>query len=148
MDENFKQLWAYNGASISLFYGADSFLKKTYNSYFTDVERQFSINLFLGFKSDDSLMQLDAQLASQLNLRESEFIEVKDKIVFIGTWNVAAIDPVKDLSKWFNTSNVVPDIYVIGIQEIVSLTGKSVWNADEQNAQVNFFLSFFFLLNL
>jgi hypothetical protein len=119
-------------------------MKRTYQNNFSDNKKQEIIDLFLGTQSIIEEFQEEKDwLNSQLKSRQIEFSTQNNLNIFIGTWNVnghnTSLSSVstENLEEWLglgiSQNNIIPDIYVIGFQEVVSLTGKSVWNADESN---------------
>lgn len=64
-------------------------------------------------------------LQNQLQLRIKEFSEAKPIRIFCGTWNVNASKPIEDLVPWLIT-DPVPDVYVIGLQEMVDLNAGNL----------------------
>jgi hypothetical protein len=65
--------------------------------------------------------------------REAEFTEYRPVRVLVGTWNVNGKTVNQDLSAWLTdggdgseAGTCLPDVYVVGLQEMVSLTGANV----------------------
>lgn len=62
--------------------------------------------------------------------REDLFTEIKSIKLYIGTWNLAGAKPYEtvDLSSWLLAfkDNFIPDIVVVGFQEIVNLNASSI----------------------
>lgn len=69
-------------------------------------------------------------MEQQLRDLEVDYTTKSKLILFIGTWNVGGREPPydTDLRVWLNPSDnlLVPDIYVIGLQEMVALNAKTV----------------------
>ena len=62
--------------------------------------------------------------------REDLYTEIKGVKLYIGTWNLAGAKPYEtvDLSSWLLAfkDNFIPDIVVVGFQEIVNLNASSI----------------------
>jgi hypothetical protein len=70
-------------------------------------------------------------LEQELKRHESKFTENEELILFIGSWNVGGWDPKESvlLFDWlyhFGKESPTPDIYIIGLQEIVDLNAKNI----------------------
>jgi hypothetical protein len=163
-EEMYRDIWANNGDNISISYTGTGALKgglfrtgkltiggivddsvksvlRTYQNNFKDNEKQDIIDMFLGNQASMETEEIDEEddFATQLRSRQAEFIETQPLTIFIGTWNVNGKPPGEDLSSWLmniTPSPNLPDIYAIGFQEVVGLTAKSVYNADQTNTQL------------
>lgn len=62
--------------------------------------------------------------------REAEFTEYRPVRLFVGTWNVNGKFPKEDISAWLtegaDADVYLPDVYVVGLQEMVDLTAANV----------------------
>lgn len=69
-------------------------------------------------------------LNTELKQREDEFTEIKNIKIQIGSWNLGGVRPYEsvDLAPWLHSfeTNFIPDIVVIGFQEIITLSAKSI----------------------
>lgn len=111
-------------------------VKRTYQNNFLDDEKQDIIDFFLGNLSEQIEDEED-WLGVQLKARKEEFLESGTFNIFIGTFNVGGRNPGEKLDAWLQARNdLIPDVYIIGFQEVVELTGKAVWNADQTNTQM------------
>lgn len=73
----------------------------------------------------------DDWIRKQMAEREAEFTQYRRIVTFVGTWNVNGKKPSENLSTWLcygNPTDRLPDIYVVGLQEIVDLTAGNVVN--------------------
>eukprot|EP00948_MAST-09A_sp_MAST-9A-sp1_P000992 g992.t1 len=90
----------------------------------------------------------DDWICKQLKLREREFTQYSTRRVFVGSWNINAKKSEEDLSTWLFPSSMhsadqqaavstnsgskkslqseLPDIYVVGFQEMVDLNAANV----------------------
>lgn len=74
---------------------------------------------------------------------EAEYTEFRPLRVFVGTWNVNGKFPKEDLTPWLcegaDTDSKValslPDVYVVGLQEMVDLTATNVALGGESKAR-------------
>eukprot|EP01113_Clastostelium_recurvatum_P037399 TRINITY_DN5460_c0_g1_i1.p1 TRINITY_DN5460_c0_g1~~TRINITY_DN5460_c0_g1_i1.p1 ORF type:complete len:1122 (-),score=279.01 TRINITY_DN5460_c0_g1_i1:32-3397(-) len=160
----FKTLWANNGDEISIQYAGSGSLKsgmtrtgeygirtmledgkknltRFYSNHFKDDGRQVAIDQLLG--SHESVMHASSNeqaLMKQLNDRTSEFMTSCPLPVFIGTFNVGGSDPGSEpLNSWLHPqANEIPapEIYAIGIQEVVELTPGKVLNTDPYRGKI------------
>lgn len=162
-EELLKQIWANNADNLAIAYTGTGAIKssitrtgkitvsglmddtfksmmRTYQNNFKDTDKQEVMDIFLGNDMIEQVMEEEHDLvAAQIKARESEYVYTKDLTIFTGTWNVNGRNPgLESISSWIDNispSPSYPDIFVIGFQEVVGLTGKSVWNADESNAR-------------
>lgn len=77
-------------------------------------------------------MAREEWIQKQLKLRIKEFSEAKPVHIFTGTWNVNAGKPVEDLIPWLIT-DPVPDVYVVGLQEMVDLKAGNLIKDNAMN---------------
>lgn len=74
----------------------------------------------------------DEWIASQMQSRESEYTQYRPLRFFVGTWNVNGKWPREDIAPWLtdgaaeNGGANMPDVYVVGLQEMVDLTATNV----------------------
>ena len=76
----------------------------------------------------------DEWIHKQLQEREAEYTEYRPMRVFVGSWNVNGKFPREDLSTWLcdgtdasvEAKLAMPDVYVVGLQEMVDLTATNV----------------------
>ncbi|VEU36733.1 unnamed protein product [Pseudo-nitzschia multistriata] len=83
----------------------------------------------------------DAWVYKQVRERAREFTEYRQSTIFVGTWNVNAKGKEESLREWicgdWMRHNLMPDIVVVGFQEIVDLNAVNVavGNKTEQRTQ-------------
>ncbi|CAG9334456.1 OCRL_3 [Blepharisma stoltei] len=80
---------------------------------------------------------MNAYIKDQLKIRETEYTEIRDIKMIIGTWNTAGKGPSEDLFLWFCCQNDVylepeqsPDMIVICLQEMCELSPKNIVGDD------------------
>ena len=73
-------------------------------------------------------------LDDALSLKEDEFTEMKNIVVYCATWNVAGRSSLGIVTDWLAPGPIepLPDIYAIGFQEVNYLENASEW---EENAK-------------
>ncbi|ALC49830.1 Ocrl, partial [Drosophila busckii] len=75
----------------------------------------------LNFKWLDDYREI-GEVKQELKKRESQYIVYKDIIIYCATWNVnnkpCQQGGARALERWLARSQVVPDIYAIGLQEV------------------------------
>jgi len=63
-------------------------------------------------------------------VRKIDKLVLNELIVFVGTWNFAGREPREEykIAEWLLPlkNTVAPDIYIIGLQEIVDLNTKNI----------------------
>lgn len=153
------RLWGQNGDALSQIYAGTgalntSFTKsgkktlggllsnavksvsRTYMSTFQDKDRQNVIDLLLGLMPNQASVQIldlvHEAIEAELSDRLAEFSSQKQVHVFVGTWNIggklASHEPVET---WLKPApNIVPEIFVIGFEEIVELNASQILMAD------------------
>ena len=73
-----------------------------------------------------------SDLQNNLNLLREEYSELYETTIFVGTWNVASSNIYKNeklnLDSWLLPKNPknIPDIYLIGLEEVVEFTASNV----------------------
>ncbi len=149
--EAFKEIWADNGDFISIQYagtastistvtktGKHGFfgffqhvgvsLTRFYQGSFEDNFKQKCFDIFLNKNTE---IVADPFIQDEIKKYEDKFTTNEELLLFIGTWNVGGKE-LKDgvmLFEWLypNTKQgKTPDIYIIGLQEIVSLNAKNI----------------------
>eukprot|EP01119_Soliformovum_irregulare_P018962 TRINITY_DN5919_c0_g1_i4.p1 TRINITY_DN5919_c0_g1~~TRINITY_DN5919_c0_g1_i4.p1 ORF type:complete len:908 (+),score=232.69 TRINITY_DN5919_c0_g1_i4:127-2724(+) len=147
-----RSLWTNNGSSLggsSYFKGwlVDD-VKRTYNNYFVDKEKQKMIDSFLGYYPPPTPgstppiynLRIGSKdwMSLELEKRQAEFMEPSPLTLWMGTWNINGQTPKDniDVGAWLGDDpKKACDMYVLGFQEIVKLTGSNVWNADTTGTQ-------------
>lgn len=115
-------------------------VSRMYQNTFVDLKKQLTIDLLLG---KDALSGKPVQIYDEIyefvheRLRKNahQFTSYSDVHVFVGTWNAgAASAPLRaDFDQWlFPPQNdaFYPDVYAIGLQEIIELNAGSFLAAD------------------
>lgn len=76
-------------------------------------------------------------IAAQMKERESQFTEHAPVRVFVGTWNVGAKSLSESIASWLRdnmgSASDLPELYVVGLQEIVDLNAGNVIVANQGN---------------
>ncbi len=159
--EAFKEIWADNGDFISVQYagtastistvtktGKHGFfgffqhvgvsLTRFYQGSFEDNFKQKCFDILLNKNTE---IVADPFIQEEIKKYEDKFTTNEELVLFIGTWNVGGKE-LKDgvmLFEWLypNKHGKTADIYVIGLQEIVSLNAKNIVLLSN-NAKVDF----------
>jgi len=161
---SFKNIWADNGDHLSRIYAGTGALKSSItrkgkqtvlgylndakksinrfvNNAFFDKSRQETINLLLGrFDNQmDVILHDPLSDAVQTKLQKQlyKFSSKGNITIFSGTWNVNGQPPTEDLYQWlYPDDDKIPDIYMIGIEEIVELTPQQVMSTDPEKRKI------------
>ena len=78
---------------------------------------------------------------NNLNYLKEEFSDIEKIKVFVGTWNTASTESSKikniNLDSWLipKNSNLIPDMYFIGFQEVIELNATNVIMISEEKKQ-------------
>lgn len=116
-------------------------VSRMYQNTFVDSKKQSTIDLLLG---KDGRFSIPVQIfdpssdyvTGKLKECESSYTSYNEISIFTGTYNVNAGTPtsIKDLSSWLfppeNTTTDSPDIYGIGLQELIELNAGSILAGD------------------
>lgn len=116
-------------------------VSRMYQNTFVDNKKQSTMDLLLGYDAKFSIPvriydPVSDYVQEKLKLKEHTFTSHKNILIFTGTLNVNATlpNPQFDLTSWlFPADNVdlpLPDIYAIGLQELIELNAGSILNAD------------------
>lgn len=116
-------------------------VSRMYQNTFVDSKKQSTMDLLLG--KDGRLSRpvkiydpINEFVQDQLKRNEPLFTTYSNIKIFTGTFNMNAASPNLrvDLTSWLfppeNYNNGTPDLYVIGMQELVELNAGSILNAD------------------
>jgi len=131
----FEDLWLNNGKCLNkINICVDD------DNYTLDKSKEDVINFLLGrYEEETGIILYDPLLYSiQTNIKnEIKKFSIQDKInILIGTWNVGGHPPAKDIFQWlYPEDEKLPDIYVIGIEEVVELIAKQVISTDTEKAK-------------
>ncbi|ODQ77214.1 hypothetical protein BABINDRAFT_17198, partial [Babjeviella inositovora NRRL Y-12698] len=145
-------LWADHGDQISQIYTGTNALKSSftrngkmsfagalsdmtksvsrmYINNFVDKGTQVTIDTLLGRNADQMPVQIYDPtadfVASKLVQEEGKFTTYDKATVFTGTYNVNGLATADDLTEWLfpdENAGLLPDMYVLGLQEIIPLT--------------------------
>jgi phosphatidylinositol-bisphosphatase len=123
-----------NNSSKSIFYGHDpgNFLMNGIASVIDPFTSSSSSNssssatlplaasasLTPASSSSNNLPGLESVVQSQLKLRESEYVDLKQFRITCATWNVNGKPCVESLKDWLTADPIPPDVYAIGFQEL------------------------------
>lgn len=84
--------------------------------------------------------QAETNMQKLLAARASEFTQTKLVPIFVGTFNVGGNDPgYEPLESWLDPNKhgePLPDIYAIGIQEVVELTPGKILATDPERGRI------------
>jgi hypothetical protein len=118
---------------------------RVYVNNFTDTARQEVIDTLLGRLVSQPAVQLydpiNEYVAAELNKRLGEYSTSAEINIWVGTFNVNGKDRGlnADLSAWLcpdtNVSQMSPEIYAVGFQEIVELSPQQIMSADPVRRQ-------------
>lgn len=83
------------------------------------------------FRNQEASQRIrDTWIYKQIRLRQDEFIQYQQALVFVGTWNVNAKGKDESLEEWicadWKRLQRLPDIVIVGFQEIVDLNAVNV----------------------
>lgn len=149
----FKMLWVENGDNISIQYagtastistvtktGGHGFLgliqhglvsvTRVYQGSFEDNFKQRCFDILL--QKHISEINNDLSIKEQITQYSEQYTTYQDITLFIGSWNIGGkeLNTNDSLYEWLDpstkTSCSSPDIYIIGLQEIVELNAKSL----------------------
>lgn len=124
--KNFKKLWSLNGEKLKM----QNFDQDYYDST-EDTIKQRCFDLLLNKYNLNIGLINDNIIENELNLNSEKFTQSEELTVFIASWNVGGANVKEELSlyEWLNPKNKLkktPDIYCIGLQEIVELNAKHI----------------------
>ncbi|KAK6454179.1 inositol-1,4,5-triphosphate 5-phosphatase [Scheffersomyces xylosifermentans] len=159
-----NSLWADNGDAISQIYTGTNALKSSfsrsgkmniagalsdvtksvsrmYQNTFVDGKKQYTMDLLLGKEARSRYVKIfdpiNDYVNEQLKNQSNVFTTWNDITVFVGTYNLNALEPDSDqidLTSWLfppeNMESEFPDIFAIGLQELIELNAGSILNAD------------------
>ncbi|KAJ3122412.1 inositol polyphosphate 5-phosphatase [Nowakowskiella sp. JEL0407] len=107
-----------------------------YTNTFLDKSKQQAIDLLLGRLPSSSVVLHNSthlRVHQELESRKREWTKKRKLNIWCGTWNVNGKKP-RDVKEWLWRNGGVnmekPDIYVIGIQEMIELTPNAVITID------------------
>lgn len=149
--DNLSKIYAGTGALKSSFTrsgkmsiaGAMADMRKSvqriYHNNFLDPSRQVTIDMLLGRLIGQAPVHLFDPISDfvsgELNKRNDEFTSFESISMWVGTLNLnGRTDGInQDLSAWLFPAPVekeLPDLYVVGFQEIVELSPQQIMNSD------------------
>lgn len=164
MIQKHNTLWADNGDAISQIYTGTNALKSSfsrsgkmnfagalsdvtksvsrmYQNTFVDGKKQLTIDILVGVDGRNSRKvkvynPASEYIKTKLKEQESSFTSFENIKIFTGTYNVNAFNPKTiDLTSWlFPQDGSLPDMYAIGLQELIELNASSILNADGTKA--------------
>lgn len=112
---------------------------RLYINNFVDKGRQHTMDILLGRMEWQVAVELhdpiNDYVVSELNRRREEYSSSRVIRLFAGTFNLNGVTTETDLSSWLFPHNEhgdeLPDLYLIGFQELVELTPGQILNADQ-----------------
>lgn len=157
-------LWADNGDQLSMIYTGTNALKSSYTrsgkmnfagalsdatksisrlyvNNFIDKSRQTYIEFILGRGAGQVEVSIydpiNDWVTEQLKWRTREFSSPHEIQIYAGTFNVNGKTPDVDLTPWLFPPEMeqFPDLYLIGLQELVELTPGQILNTDPTRKQ-------------
>lgn len=121
-------------------------VSRMYQNTFVDGKKQSTMDLLVGYDSRNSVPvkiydPINEYVSNKLKLNSHLFTTKKNISIFVGTFNVNAFDIMTkgvDLTQWLfpaqNSGFSSPDVYAIGLQEIIELNAGSILSADALRA--------------
>ncbi|CUM65710.1 uncharacterized protein PRCAT00003358001 [Priceomyces carsonii] len=116
-------------------------VSRMYQNTFIDGRKQSTMDLLLGYDAKNSKPvkiydPINDYVQEKLKEQSSAFTTWSNITVFVGTFNVNAASPSNalDLTSWLFPPEIadtsLPDIYAIGLQEMIELNAGSILSAD------------------
>lgn len=116
-------------------------VSRIYQNTFVDSKKQSTIDLLLGkdgrlSKTVQIFDPISDFVTEKMRQIEGTYTSYSDVTIFTGTYNVNAANPhaIVSLSSWLfppeNATSGLPDIYAIGLQELIELNAGSILAAD------------------
>ncbi|ODV59760.1 uncharacterized protein ASCRUDRAFT_36782, partial [Ascoidea rubescens DSM 1968] len=127
-------------------------VSRMYINNFVDKGRQLTIDTLLGRLAEQSPVHLFDPIADYVNDElskiESKFTTFENLNIFVGTFNVNGLTP--NFNKLLNEDDplhfiewlfpikdkFIPDIFIIGFQEVIELNAASILNSDNSQSIV------------
>ena len=120
-------------------------VQRIYHNNFLDPSRQITIDMLLGRLVGQGAVHLfdpiSDYVSGELSKRSNEFTSFRGISMWVGTFNLngrtTGVD--QDLSPWLFPAamgSAQPDIYVVGLQEIVELSPQQIMNSDPSRKQL------------
>ncbi|CAN3481304.1 polyphosphatidylinositol phosphatase Inp53p [Diutina catenulata] len=160
-----NNLWADNGDAISQIYTGTNALKSSftrsgkmnlagalsdvtksvsrmYQNTFVDGKRQQTMDIMLGVDRTSRKIRIwdpcSDYVTQKLEQSKGQFSSHANISLFTGTYNLNGREPIAaDLACWLSPpeQQAQPDVYAIGLQEIIELSPSAVLSADGSRAQ-------------
>lgn len=116
-------------------------VSRMYQNTFLDSKKQSTMDLLLGYDAQNSLPvriydPINEFVQEKLHGEAGSFTTWNDINIFVGTFNVNAAVPhgKLDLASFLfppeNTEIELPDVYAIGLQEVIELNAGSILSSD------------------
>lgn len=116
-------------------------VSRMYQNTFMDSKKQSTMDLLLGRDGRLSLPvkiydPINEYVQDKLKQNEAQFTSHSGIKIFTGTFNMNAASPTSrmDLTSWLfppeNYNMDIPDVYAIGLQELIELNAGSILNSD------------------
>lgn len=118
-------------------------VSRMYQNTFVDSKKQTLMDILLGNDATARQVKIynptNEYVQEQLKSKKKLFTTESNIDIFVGTFNVNAANPMQpiDLTTWLfppENYNKLPDIFSIGIQEIIELNAGSILAADSTRA--------------
>lgn len=117
-------------------------VSRMYQNTFMDSKKQSTMDLMLGYDAQFSTPvkiydPINEYVHDKLKQSSSTFTTHDNINIFVGTFNVNAASPLNknmELTNWLfppeNLDHGLPDIFAIGLQELIELNAGSILSAD------------------
>ena len=118
-------------------------VSRMYQNTFVDGKRQSTMDILLGYDKSTKKIRIydpiNDYVHEQMQSQTGQFTTYNSINIFTGTFNLNALEPRPniDLTEWLfpPENSQLPDIYAIGLQEIIELNAGSILNADSSKPE-------------
>ncbi|KAJ7180325.1 inositol polyphosphate phosphatase [Mycena crocata] len=122
-----RELWAENGDALSRIYAGTGALN---TSFTRSGKRTLAGGNMSNQRSVTIFDPIHDSVRVALENRLHEYSSAKQCTIFVGTWNLNGRPPSESLLPW------LPDMFVLGFQEIVSLTAQQIVQTDPEKRRI------------
>ncbi|QEU58203.1 Inp53/Inp52 [Kluyveromyces lactis] len=159
-----NNIWADHGDAVSQIYTGTNALKSSFSrkgkmsfagalsdatksvsrmyiNNFMDKNKQMNIDALLGRLPHQHSVELfdpiNDYVNEELRKQEAQFTTSSNIKILCGTFNVNGLTKSVDLSEWLYPigKRYLPDIVVLGLQEVIELNASSILNVDTSKSQ-------------
>ncbi|CAK7897513.1 polyphosphatidylinositol phosphatase Inp53p [[Candida] anglica] len=120
-------------------------VSRMYQNTFVDSKKQSLMDVLLGRDARATPVKIydpiNEYIQEKLRAQSSVYTTTEDITIFVGTFNINAANAMSrpDLTSWLfppeNAGQPLPDIFALGLQEIIELNAGSMLNNDGSKAQ-------------